>query len=125
MVKVMSKWFRENYREYSLVGLILIIGLIIGVMIVNNSSEDKMQEMSSYVGEFVTKFKNIEDLSTAELIGVSIKNNIILALILWLAGTTIIGLPVVLIMILYRGLAIGYTVAVFSYSLGKLHRSII
>ena len=120
MVEILRKWIKENYREYTLVGLLFIIGLFIGVMLVNNCNETQMQEISTYIGNFVTEFKNITDLNRGELIVKSIKNNIFLALIIWFAGTTVIGIPVVFLVILYRGLTLGFTVATISYTLGRI-----
>ena len=119
MSKSILRWIKENYREYTLVALLFLIGIFIGVMIVNNCSDNQMQEISSYINDFIINLKNADSINKMELIGTSIKNNLILAFILWFAGTTIIGLPIVLIIILFRGLCLGYTVAVFSYTLGK------
>ena len=44
----------------------------------------------------------------------------ILALILWIAGTTVIGLPIVLIIILFRGLVLGYTISAITCTFGTL-----
>ena len=42
----------------------------------------------------------------------SIGQNILLAVILWFFGTTVIGIPVVFGLVLYRGFCLGYTIAV-------------
>ena len=52
------------------------------------------------------------------LVSTSIKSNIFLAIIVWFAGTTIIGMPVVLGIILYRGFCLGYTISAITYTLG-------
>ena len=49
-----------------------------------------------------------------------IKNNIILVLLLWFAGTTIIGIPIVLGIILVRGFCLGYTISACVFTLGKI-----
>ena len=49
-----------------------------------------------------------------------VKNNVILVLLLWFAGTTIIGIPIVLGIILIRGFCLGYTIASCVFVLGKL-----
>ena len=113
------KWIKGNYREYMLVCLLFIIGIFIGVMIVNNCNDNQRQELSSYVNDFIENLKNSKNINKMELTGVSIKNNLIFAFILWFAGTTVIGLPIVLIAIFIRGLFLGYTIATFSYTLGK------
>ena len=49
-----------------------------------------------------------------------VKNNIALVLVLWFAGTTIIGIPIVLGTILFRGFCLGYTIASCVYVLGRM-----
>ena len=48
----------------------------------------------------------------------SVRNNIILALSLWTAGTTIIGMPVVLGIVLYRGFCLGTTISSITLTFG-------
>ena len=56
-MKTIWKWIENNFREYILVGLLFIIGLFIGVMVVNNCNETQMEEITSYIEDFITKFK--------------------------------------------------------------------
>ncbi len=87
-------------------------------MIINNSTETQSSEITTYLNEFITKFKGIQNINKTSLIFTSIKNNIILAVIIWVAGTTVIGLPIVLIAILLRGLILGYTISAVTLTLG-------
>ena len=116
--EVFKSYIINNYKEYVLVGLLFLIGLFAGVFIVNNCTNTQMDEVSTYINDFINKFKSIENIDNKELILNSIKNNIILALIIWIAGTTVIGIPVVLAMILFRGIILGYTIAAFTFTLG-------
>ena len=108
----------NNSKEYILVILIFIIGLFIGVMLINNCSEENSAGISTYISDFVLNFQNTQKLNYADLTMESIKSNILLAIIIWFAGTTIIGLPVVLGLILFRGFCLGYTVSSICYTLG-------
>ena len=49
-----------------------------------------------------------------------IKSNITLVLLLWFAGTTIIGIPIVFGIILFRGFCLGYTIASCVYVMGRM-----
>ena len=115
---VLKNYVKNNYKEYILTSLIFIIGLFIGVMIINNCTETQSSEITAYLNEFITKFKGIQNINKTSLIFTSIKNNIILAVIIWVAGTTVIGLPIVLIAILLRGLILGYTISAVTLTLG-------
>ena len=110
----------NNIKEYMLISLLFIIGIFIGVIIINNCNETQLKEITKYISEFIDKFKNIENLDRMSLIMSSIKNNIILAIIIWVAGTTVIGVPIVLVTILFRGMCLGYTIAAITYTLGTM-----
>lgn len=116
---IIVNYVLNNVKEFILTLLIFIIGIFIGVIIINNCSETQGQEITTYILEFIERFKNIGSLDRTALVIDSIKNNIILAVIIWLAGTTVIGMPVVLAMILFRGLCLGYTISGISYTLGR------
>ena len=45
-----------------------------------------------------------------------------LAIILWFFGTTVIGLPIVFGIILYRGFCLGYTIAVVTSILWEFQK---
>ncbi len=117
-ISTIIEYARNNSKEYILVILIFIIGLFMGVMFINNSSEENERIIVNYIIDFTEKFKTIENIDKATLVTESIKSNILLALILWLAGTTIIGMPVVLGLILFRGFCLGFTISSLTYTFG-------
>ena len=108
----------DNIKEYALVTILFIIGIFVGVIVVNNLDDVKTQEINTYITDFIVRFKTIEKLDKVSLIGASIKNNIILTIIIWIAGTTVIGVPIVLAVILFRGVCLGYTISSITYSIG-------
>lgn len=113
-----GQYVSNNLKEYILVLIIFLIGIFIGVMFINNCSEEQETSIISYINEFIEKFKSMENLDKSNLLADSIKSNIGLAVIIWLAGTTIIGMPVVLGIILFRGFCLGYTISSISLAIG-------
>lgn len=113
-----GQYVSNNLKEYILVLIIFLIGIFMGVMFINNCSEEQETSIISYINEFIEKFKTAENLEKSNLLVDSIKSNIGLAIIIWLAGTTIIGMPVVLGIILFRGFCMGYTISAISISIG-------
>lgn len=115
---ILINYTKSNSKEYILVLLIFIIGIFIGVMFINNCSAEKIDSITNYITSFIEKFSNIENIDKSKLIMNSIKSNFILAITVWLAGTTIIGMPVVQGLILFRGFCLGYTVSSVTFTLG-------
>ena len=44
--KALEKHLKENIKDYFICGLILIIGLFLGTMVINNSADSTKQEIS-------------------------------------------------------------------------------
>ena len=116
--ELIIKYIKNNSKEYILTILIFLIGLFIGVMFVNNCSEDKIELINEYILQFEEKFKQIEKIDKNSLFISSIKSNMLLAIGLWIAGTTVIGMPIVLGIVLYRGFCLGATISSISMALG-------
>ncbi len=114
-----EEYFKNNIKEYLLVVLIFIVGILIGVLLINNYSYDKTNLISSYIVSSFEKFKSTNDINYTKLILKSVKNNFILTFIIWITGTTAIGLPIVLVLILFRGGCLGYTIASILYTFGR------
>ena len=111
ILEIISNHIMNNKKEYILVTLIFLVGIFLGVMFINNAQESQMTEITSYLNSFTEKLKNTEKLETFSILKTTIFQNIILALTLWFFGTTVIGIPIVFGIILYRGFCLGYTIA--------------
>ena len=101
----------NNSKEYILVTLIFLIGIFLGVMFINNATETQISDIQSYLNNFFSKLENTEKLQSMEILKDSILENLTLGFTLWFFGTTVIGIPVVFGIILYRGFCLGYTIS--------------
>ena len=120
VISTFLNYANNNLKEYLLAGILFIIGIFVGVMLINNSNQLQLDEINIYIEDFIEKMKDIKTINRADLIFASIRSNIFLTMALWAAGTTVIGIPVVLGVILFRGVCLGYTMAAITCSLGKL-----
>lgn len=111
-LEIIKEHVINNKKEYIIVFLIFVIGIFLGVFFINYIQEAQKTEIASYLNHFIEKVKSIENLNHMELLKNSVGQNILLAIVLWFFGTTVIGLPVVFGLVLYRGFCLGYTIAV-------------
>lgn len=109
---VIKQHIINNSKEYVIVTLIFIIGIFLGVLFVNNIQEVQREDISSYFNNFINKTKNAENINNIELIKNSMLQNLMLAIAIWFFGTTVIGIPVVFGIVLYRGFCLGYTISI-------------
>ena len=118
ILEIIKEHVVNNKKEYMLVLLLFIIGIFLGVFFINHIQETQKLEITTYLSTFMEKMKNTETLDYMELLKNSIGQNILLAVVLWFFGTTVIGIPVVFGLILYRGFCLGYTISVCVTILG-------
>ena len=77
----------------------------------NHLQETPKTEITNYLNQFIEKFKGLEKVNNMELLKNSVIQNIGLAIMIWFFGTTVIGIPIVFAIVLYRGFCLGYTIS--------------
>ncbi|MDO4392352.1 MAG: stage II sporulation protein M [Clostridium sp.] len=108
----------ENARSYLILLVIFFIGIILGVIFVNNAKETQSLQISSYINNFVESVKENYQISRSKLLMKSILNNLYITIILWFLGSTVIGFPLIYAVIGYKGYSIGYTISSIIATLG-------
>ena len=108
----------DNIKLYLIVIIILVVGIVDGVVFVNNTSAEEAQEIQNYITEFINLLKQGNRIDTGQLLKKSLGDNITLIIIMWLLGSTVIGIPIVMGIVLFRGFCIGYSVSAIIASIG-------
>ena len=115
---IIVRHIKNNLREYIIISIIFLIGVIIGVIFINNLKENQQDIINVYLNNFIESIKNENQIDNVELLKTSIISNIKLCLYLSIAGLTVIGIPILYIIICYRGFCLGYTISAAIASLG-------
>lgn len=121
---IITKHILNNKKEYLLISLMFVIGIFLGVFFINHTSETQNDEITNYFLTSIEKLKETQELQTMNLLQDNIVENIVLGIILWFLGTTIIGIPIVLGIILYRGFCLGYTISASIVAFGNIKGTI-
>lgn len=101
----------ENFKSYIIVIIILIIGIVAGVIFINNTNTEQTTQLQTYINNFINSLKGDYHIDKIQLLKSSLWDNTILIISLWFIGSTVVGIPIVLGIVLYRGFCIGYTVS--------------
>ena len=112
LLEMLKEHVKNNKKEYMIVALLFVIGIFLGVLFINHIQEGQKTEITEYFNTFTEKMRSMETINSMALLKNSMGQNIILAIVLWFFGTTVIGLPVVFGIVLYRGFCLGNTIAV-------------
>lgn len=118
LIEIIKQHVLNNKKEYLIVLLIFVIGIFLAVLFVNNMKDTQREETSTYINNYITKMKDIKDINNIEILKSSINQNLIIVFAIWFFGTTVIGIPFVFGIVLYRGFCLGYTIATFISSIG-------
>ena len=118
ILNIIKEEIINNYRSYILVIILFSVGLFLGVLFINQT--ENQENVIKYINTYIDEIKISESNSTIVQLKTDIKNNIFLVFILWFAGTTIVGIPIVFGIIIARGFCLGYTISACVITLGKI-----
>lgn len=109
LLDLLKKHIKENLFIYFLCFFCLLIGISIGAFTIKVVDLHQKQELIAYLKGF---FRLLDEpgLRGIDIFKESIINNGQLLLLSWFMGLIIIGIPVVLLVIIFKGFVIGFTV---------------
>ncbi|WP_026475894.1 stage II sporulation protein M [Alkaliphilus transvaalensis] len=109
MIENIKKHVKENLLIYFIVVLCFLIGVSVGAFTVKAIDPHQKQELVSYLRGFFNIFGQNQIKST-EVFRESIINNTQLLILNWIFGLLVISVPLVLMVIGFKGFVIGFTV---------------
>ena len=116
----------KTKKVFIIIFIVTLLAFIIGILLVSIESKDNKELITTSLTTF---FNNIKEnkLNTQTLLYKSITNNLIINITVWLLGISIIGLPIVLIILGFKSLTIGFTISsiLYTYKLNGLIKVII
>lgn len=115
---LIQKHINNNLKNYVIITIIFLVGVILGVLYINNVNDTQQEEISTYIQNFVDKAKNNSSIDYFKLFISSTKSNLMLAFFLWFAGLTVIGVFCVYGIICFRGFCLGYSISSIIATLG-------
>ncbi len=102
---------KDNFKAYIIVSLILLIGIVLGVFFVNNMNASQVEELKTYINTFINSLKQGATIDNIQLLKKSIGSNLLFTFLMWFIGSTVIGIPIVLAIVAFRGFCLGYTIS--------------
>ncbi|MBR1802891.1 MAG: stage II sporulation protein M [Clostridia bacterium] len=78
---------------------------------INQMGESQSGEIQNYLTQFANNLKEGKNIDTVALLKKAIQRNLLVALLMWFAGSTVIGIPIVLGMVAYRGFCLGFSIS--------------
>ena len=115
---ILVNHFEKYKKEYKLLCITFIIGIILGVLYIQKKNTTEISNINSYIQTLIDNIKNSHSINKIILLLECLKNNCLFILLIWFLGCTIIGSFLVYLACLYKGFSIGYTITAIILSLG-------
>ena len=116
--EIAIRHINNNILEYIVMIIILLIGIILGTMYINKTDLNQRQEISNYINDFMNDMQNGSNIDLSNLLRTSIQNNLLIIVLLWISGLTVIGMPIVYLLVSIKGFCMGYTISSVIATLG-------
>ncbi|EKN69678.1 stage II sporulation protein M [Neobacillus bataviensis LMG 21833] len=113
-----ASYFREHSSIFLFIVVLFLMGVIFGAIVVNSMSITQKEDLFYYLSQF---FGQVSDGKVAEdndLFLQSFFHNSKFIGLMWILGISIIGLPVILILLFIKGMVVGFTVGFLVSQMG-------
>ncbi len=107
-------FFKQTLKEHSSIFLfvfvLFLVGIIFGAIVVNSLSLDQKSDLFTYLTKFFEEIHNGHVVSSKMNLFENFQENLKVFLLIWILGVSLIGVPLILILLFVRGVVIGFTV---------------
>ena len=114
---LLTEYFRKHMATYLLVTIVMVVGLIFGATYAATMGIDGI-EISYFLETGFNTLRSGTIPNQMTIAQNSFKSNFTMAILIWLAGITVIGAPLILIALFIKGMSIGFTVSFLVKDLG-------
>ena len=111
MKQFVKNYFFQNRIEYLKVFMVFVIGIVISIMIVNQSNNEQKIEIKDYIDNKIELVKVNNYENKMEVFKNSLLRNLKNYILIVLLASSIIGLPIVYFIVIKKAFSIGYTAA--------------
>ncbi|MBA2870052.1 stage II sporulation protein M [Anoxybacillus calidus] len=110
--------FREHSSIYLFMIVLFLMGVIFGAIVVNSLNFSQKQDLYYYLTRFFGQVSSGELASAYDMFQQSYFHNIKYIGLMWILGISIIGLPIILILLFLKGIVVGFTVGFLVNQMG-------
>lgn len=110
-VLIAKKHFERQKRTYKIIGILMIITIILGALFYFIISDQDQTLVTNTIKNFFFEIKKGDNLNYGASLINSLITNSFYVLLIWLLGISIIGLPIIILMIGYKCFIMGFSIS--------------
>ncbi|MFA5536888.1 MAG: stage II sporulation protein M [Bacillota bacterium] len=99
---------RDNLLLYILIVITLIIGITVGSLAVKLLTVEETVELTQYLSAYLGGMERVE-INYLIILKESLFNNLKTLVFIWFLGLTVLGLPLIFVLLLSKGFILGFT----------------
>jgi stage II sporulation protein M len=107
---IAASYFQENSSIFVFVIILFLMGVIFGAIVVNSMGYSQKQDLYYYLSQFFGDVSKGKLAESNELFLQSVFHNSKFIGLMWVLGISIVGLPIILILLFIKGMVVGFTV---------------
>jgi len=115
---IVATHFREHSSIYLFVVVLFLMGVIFGAVVVNSLTFTQKEDLSYYLSQFFGQVSNGKIAASKDVFAQSLFDNSKFIGMMGILGISVIGLPIILILLFMKGLVIGFTVGFLVNQMG-------
>lgn len=114
----LANHLRDHAPIYLFVTVLFLMGVIFGAIVVNSLSITQKEDLFYYLSQFFGQMAEGKVATSNDLFFQSLFHNSKYIGLMYVLGVSIIGLPIILIMLFLKGLVVGFTIGFLVNQMG-------
>ena len=115
---LISRHFQEHSSIYTFIMVLFLMGVIFGSIFVNSLSPHQKEDLFYYLNQFFGQVGEGKTVPPEELLKLSFWHNVKFAGLIWILGISIIGFPLIFILLFIKGIVVGFSVGFLVNQMG-------
>lgn len=107
--KLLYSHFQEHFAIYLILTIFFMVGIFSGAITIKVLNQEQKKQIIDFLDSFFKILKE-EPIDNIVIFKQSLVNNFKTVIMIWLLGVTVIGAPIIIVILIVRGFVIGFTV---------------
>jgi stage II sporulation protein M len=118
LATVWGQHVQEHYSIYVFTVVLFLMGVIFGAIVVNSLNFSQKEDLYYYLTRFFGQVSEGNLASSYDLLRESFLQNVKYIGLMWILAMSLVGLPLILILLFLKGMVVGFTVGFLVSQMG-------
>jgi stage II sporulation protein M len=115
---ILLSHIRQHATSYLFMLVLFLIGIVFGAIVVNSMNFTQKEDLFYYLERFFSQLQQGQTMSKQEILQASFLSHVKFLLFLYVLGLSIIGIPIIWMLLFSKGLMMGFSVGFLVNQLG-------